>query len=495
MTDVSRRPKELITLPVAGMSCTACERRITKALTALPGVISATASTRKGSASLIVTSQAGRASIERAIIDLGYGLGRSPWLNRDPQVWRSAGVATVFVAVLVWFVGVRDLTGRIGDLSTGGLLLVLALGLAAGVSTCMAMVGGIVLAISASAAGRSGTRGTVAQGTAAAGTVAAGTAGLGTVAAGTASLGTTAVGTAARNSVWRTNLAFQAGRIAGFGLLGVALGAVGRKAAMPQPVVVGLMVAVGVVMLMVGVRLTELSPRVAGWSPTIPAAIGDRLGLNRDAPARRAAGTMVAGAATFFLPCGFTQAVQLYAFSTGSPRAAGAIMATFAIGTAPALLAIAGAPTLFKGTRKVAMLRALGVVVVGFAVINVTSAMRLAGVDFTSGAGAAQTISANVTLTATDQTIDSQQDGDGYHPGDTVIYAGRPTHWVMTSTAPFTCAASLGSQDLGFRKSLAAGRNVIELPALAAGSYSYSCSMGMYSGRIFVITPPAATAS
>jgi sulfite exporter TauE/SafE len=378
-------------------------------------------------------------------------------------VWRSALVAALFVAVLVWAVGMGDLTSRVGDLSTGGLLLVLALGLAAGVSTCMAMVGGNVLAISASAAGRSAAKGKGTRGT---------------------------VGT-----VWRTNLAFQAGRIGGFGLLGVALGALGGKAAMPQPMVITLMVAVAVVMLLVGVRLTELSPRIAGWSPTIPSAVGDRLGLTGDDPGRRTAGTVAAGAATFFLPCGFTQAVQLYAFSTGSPRAAGAIMATFALGTAPALLAIAGAPTLFKGNKKVPMLRALGVVVIGFAVINVTSAMRLSGVDLTSGTTTAQTVSPNVTLTSADQTISSGQDGDGYHPGETVIYAGRPTHWVMTSTAPFTCAASLGSQELGFQKSLVAGRNVIELPKLAAGTYNYACSMGMYSGRIEVIQPPPAAAS
>lgn len=459
MTDTkatSRRPKELITLPVAGMTCAACEKRISKALLALPGVASASASTRTGSASLIVTDQASRASIDKAITDLGYRLGRSPWLNRDPNVWRSAMVAALFVAVLVWVVGIGDLTSRVGDLSTGGLLLVLALGLAAGVSTCMAMVGGIVLAISASAARRSAAKGQRTQ-----------------------------------SSVWPTNLAFQAGRIGGFGLLGAALGALGGKAAMPQPMVIGLMVAVAVVMLLVGVRLTELSPQIAGWSPTIPAAVGDRLGLTGDDPTRRTAGTVAAGAATFFLPCGFTQAVQLYAFSTGSPQAAGAIMATFAIGTAPALLAIAGAPTLFKGSNKVAMLRALGVVVIGFAVINATSAMRLAGVDLTSAPPPEQAVSANVTFTPVDQTINSTQDGDGYHPGDTVIYAGRPTHWVMTSTAPYSCAASLGSQDLGVQGVLAAGRNVIELPKLAAGTYNYSCSMGMYSGRIVVIQPPA----
>ena len=458
----SRRPKELITLSVAGMTCTACERRIAKALTALPGVVSASASTRKGTASLITTDQASRASIEAAITKLGYRLGGSPWLNRDPQVWRSAGVAAVFVATLVWAVGVGDITGRIGDLSTGGLLLVLALGLAAGVSTCMAMVGGIILAISANAAGRAAAK-----------------------------------GGSARTSAWRTNLVFQAGRIGGFGLLGVGLGALGGSAAMPQPVVVALMVAVAVTMLLVGVRLTELSPRIAGWSPTIPAAVGDRLGLTGDVPARRTAGAVVAGAATFFLPCGFTQAVQLYAFSTGSPRAAGAIMATFAIGTSPALLALAGAPTLFKGTRKVAMLRALGVVVVGFAVINATSALRLAGVDFSSvsfsvAASAPQAVSSNVALTPVDQTVSTEQGATGYSPADAIVYAGRPTHWVITSTAPFSCAASLTSQDLGVHGVLAEGRNVIELPKLAAGTYNYSCSMGMYSGRIVVIDPPAA---
>jgi len=459
MTTTARRPRELVTVSVAGMTCAACERRIAKALTALPGVISATASTRKGTASLIATSQASRASIDKTISDLGYGLGRSPWLNRDPQIWRSAGVAAVFVAVLVWVVGAGDLTGRLGDLSTGGLLLVLALGLAAGVSTCMAMVGGIVLAISASAAGRAAAK-----------------------------------GAEARTSQWQTNLAFQAGRILGFGLLGAALGALGASASMPRPVVVALMVAVAVAMLLVGVRLTELSPRIAGWSPTIPAAIGDRLGLTGDVPARRTAGTVVAGAATFFLPCGFTQAVQLYAFSTGSPTSAGAIMATFAIGTAPALFAVAGVPTIFKGTKKVAMLRTLGVVVVGFAAINATSAMHLAGVEFTGGTRPPQSVSANVSLTLTDQTIKSTQDGDGYHPGNAVIHAGRPTHWVMTSTAPFTCASTVVSKDLGVQITLQAGRNVIELPKLPAGTYSYSCGMGMYSGRIVVIQPPAATA-
>lgn len=168
-------------------------------------------------------------------------------------------------------------------------------------------------------------------------------------------------------------------------------------------------------------------------------------------------------------------------------------MAAFALGTAPALFAVAGAPTLFKGTNKLAMLRVLGVVVIGFAVINTTSALRLAGVGFSGGgaAGAAQAITSNVSLTATDQTLSTTQDGDGYHPGDAVVYAGRPIHWVLTSTAPFSCASIVTSTDLKTQISLKAGPNVVELPNLSAGTYDYTCAMGMYSGRIVVIDPPA----
>ena len=50
--------------------------------------------------------------------------------------------------------------------------------------------------------------------------------------------------------------------------------------------------------------------------------------------------TALVGAATFFLPCGFTQAVQIYAISTANPLTAGLVMATFAVGTTPGLLAL-----------------------------------------------------------------------------------------------------------------------------------------------------------
>ena len=48
---------------------------------------------------------------------------------------------------------------------------------------------------------------------------------------------------------------------------------------------------------------------------------------------------------------------------------AGAIMAVFAIGTAPGLLALAGLPVLVPGSMRPTLLRLVGVVVLGFAFI------------------------------------------------------------------------------------------------------------------------------
>ncbi len=462
------------TVAVAGMTCASCERRVARALEALPGVASATASSVRGVATMKVTRAPRPADVEAALRKAGYSVGTTAWLNRDPSVWRTfavAGVAVAAVGAVASATGLTEVSGRLTDPGAGGLLVVLALGLAAGVSTCMAMVGGIVLAISATAAARA------------------------------SSAAPAGVGAASRAGALRSNVTFQAGRIVGFAVLGAVLGAVGASVAMPAGLVVVVTAAVAAVMLLLGLRLTQLSPRLAGWTPRLPVSLSERLGLSEASPATTAAGTALAGAATFFLPCGFTQAVQLYALSTGSPRTAAVVMATFALGTAPGLLTLAGAPTLLTGPRRDVALRALGVVVIGFAVLNASAATRLAGIDLptlpTGGSAAAATatsVSANVTVTPADQTIAATQDGSGYHPGETVIYAGLPTHWNMTSLNVYTCASTLLSRDLGISGRLKEGGNLIELPALKPGTYRYSCDMGMYTGRLVVIPQPGTSA-
>jgi sulfite exporter TauE/SafE/copper chaperone CopZ/plastocyanin len=476
-----------VTLPVAGMTCRACEVRIAKHVGRLPGVERVTASAAAGRVTVETSAPVARAAIEAAINKAGYEFGDTPWLARDPGVWVTAAAGILLVAaiaVVAQVTGITELASTTGDLGSGGLVVALLLGLAAGVSTCAALVGGLVLALSASYQARR---------------AAAGEPDAGFIAG------------------MRPSLAFTAGRIAGYGLLGALLGAIGAGVAMPPQLTAVLMIAVAVVMTLLGTRLTGLSPRLAGWSPTLPMGLGARLGLTDGAGAYSDGRAAVLGAASFFLPCGFTQAVQIYALSTGSPLLAGAIMAVFAIGTAPGLLALAGLPAVVPAPARPTLLRLVGVVVLAFAVVNLGAGLRLAGFAFPgtpivpvaaaqgpgttasgSGSGTPATGSGGGTATGptatqpagavpAKQTLTTYQHATGYTPANVSIAAGIPTTWTIESSTVQTCAAFFVVPDLGIQMIFKKGANTIELPALPAGTLNYTCSMGMYGGQITIV--------
>jgi sulfite exporter TauE/SafE/plastocyanin domain-containing protein/copper chaperone CopZ len=451
-----------IAIPVTGMTCRACEVRIAKHVGRLPGVEKVTASAVHGRVVVESSVPVSAAAIEKAINKAGYEVGHTPWVVSDPRIWATAGMGVLLVAalaVVAQVTGLGGLASGAGDLSRGGLVVALLLGLAAGVSTCMALVGGLVLGLSAAFQARHPDLG------------------------GPAAMRPAAV--------------FVAGRIAGYALFGAVLGAVGASVTMPPMLTAVLMVTVAVVMLLLGARLTGLSPRLAAWSPTLPMGLGGRLGL-ADGGAGAYSDTRAAmlGAASFFLPCGFTQAIQIYALSTGNPMFAAALLGTFAIGTAPGLLALAGLPVVVPSRARPTLLRLVGVVVIGFALLNGSAALRLSGFSMPSLVAFASAAPLPGTLGSDGvQTITTYQDANGYSPDNIVIYAGYPTRWTVQSSDTSTCAASLWVRDLDIRARLNKGDNAFELPALKAGTLNYSCAMGMYSGKITVVdAPPDAAA-
>ncbi len=453
------------TVPVAGMTCRTCEVRIQRFVGRLPNVQRVRASAVHGRVEIESTAPVPATAIAKAINAAGYEIGRTPWLASDPAVWLTAvaGVALVFALVVIAQVtGLADLASGVGNLGNGGLLVALLLGLAAGVSTCMALVGGLILALSSSFQARRPASG-ITEG------------GLG--------------------AQMRPALVFMAGRIAGYAVLGAALGALGASVTLPPQVTAILMITVAIVMTILGTRLTGLSPRVATWSPTLPMGLAPRLGLG-DGGAGAYSDTRAAGlgAASFFLPCGFTQAVQVYALSTGSPLFAGAIMAVFAIGTAPGLLALAGLPVVVPSTMRPTLLRLVGVIVIGFAFINASAGIRLSGValpSFGVEAAAAAPLPASAPAADGTQALTTFQDGGGYSPANVSIYAGTPTRWTIESSTTSTCAASLVVPGLGIQVQLHEGSNTIDLPAMPSGTLAYSCSMGMYGGRITIVDRPS----
>jgi sulfite exporter TauE/SafE len=446
----------------------------------LPGVEAVTANAVHGRA--VITGRPAPHEVEAAIRDLGYAPGAPSWLSRDRQVWASALAGVLVVVVLL------ALTRRLGLTSyspgtADGVLLGLLVGLVAGVSTCMALVGGLVLGLSASAAARSG------------------------------------AGPRAR---LRIQAVFTAGRILGFAAGGALLGAVGSAAWLPGSAIAAAALVAAVVMGLLGVRLSGVSPRVSGWTPTLPGGRSERLALGRGR------GAAVAGAATFLLPCGFTQAVQVYAISLGSPVRSGATMAAFAVGTAPGLLGLgllgglatrrqpeitgSEAPVGGRGGLRAVgwRLRAaggalpgvVGVLLIAFAAVNGAGGLRALGVDLTGLPGlsglpgaasppAVGSVTSNVTLTGDRQVVTMRQSASGYSPEETTVWAGIPIDWDVEITDGYTCSSFLRIPSVGVSADLPrTGRHVVKVPALPVGSTPFTCTMGMFGGHFHAIPRP-----
>lgn len=334
------------TFPIRGMHCQSCEVLITEELESLPDVQKATVSLHTKTATITAKKLPPHAAIERAIKTAGYEIGyeEKPAISKDKRVYKDIAIGFVVVAVLL-VVFTKLGLGNVANVDMSGAsvgLVALMIGLTAGFSTCMALIGGLVLGIASRHAEKHPT--------------------------------------ATPMQKFRPHLFFNLGRISSFIILGGVIGALGAAFQLKGSLLGLLTIGVGLVMLMLGLQLTDLFPRLK-CSLTLPSGIGKLIGVKKHA-AREYSHTdsFWLGVATFFLPCGFTQAMQLFAVSTGSPVSGALIMGMFAIGTAPGLLSIGGLTSVVKGVFAQRFFRVVGVVVVTMAFINLPNGYNLLGI-------------------------------------------------------------------------------------------------------------------
>lgn len=440
------------TLPIDGMTCRSCELHLEEAIGGVAGVAAVRVDHRRG----VAVIQPSRdhafsdADLVRAVEAAGYRVGhtRSLWFSRDIHVYTDVAAAVALLGFVVLVVTMADvsLPALTGTSSRATALVALVVGLTAGFSTCMALIGGIVL-------------------------------------------GATARFAEARADLtawqkFRPHLLFNGGRIAGFALLGGILGAGGAVLRPSDTAVAVLTLVVGAVMLLLGATLTKVSPRVAQLAPTLPRVFQWR---GRRLRTRPTVATTASGALSFFLPCGFTFAMQLAALQSGSFGAGALLMAAFALGTAPGLLGVGGLTAIMRGRVARLFFVTAGVVVLLLGAWNVRSALTVLAGSFGPTAGGT-TFGSDAPTTAT-RTIRMTQGDYGYTPNRLTVTRGERVRWVITSTNPYSCASALRVPRLGIRQQLRPGENVIEFVATQVGPIAFHCGMGMYRGTVLVIPP------
>lgn len=259
----------------------------------------------------------------------GYGLSVEKFATEQRStdvLWKAIPIGLGFL-VLFFFLqksGILDfgIGGQVTPITS------FVIGIIASVSSCLAVVGGLVLSLSAK----------VSQDNV---------------------------------SDTKTFMLFHTGRLVSFALLGGILGAVGGVVGINFTFTAILGLLASLVMLLLGFNLLGV---FAKNKVTLPPGIFNffrRIEHKTFTP-------LIIGFATFFLPCGFTQSIQVSALGSGSFISGFFIMLAFALGTLPMLVLLSfGSASFAHGRHAPLFFKSAGVVVIGLGLF--TFLAQLAG--------------------------------------------------------------------------------------------------------------------
>ena len=291
--------------------------------------------------SVTVTGDFGGKSPEIIVAEMSAMLQKHGYtLSLEKQVhaarWSEFKVALPLGLVLVALFMLLQKTGimNLVDTTTVSYGTVFLIGVIASLSTCMAVVGGLVLSLSAS----------FAKG----------------------------------GDATRPQLLFQIGRLVSFFVLGGAIGALGATFTLSTGATFTLGVLIGVVMLILGINLLDVFPWAKRLQPAMPRFLSKHaFGVTK---LNHTLTPLLAGLATFFLPCGFTQSMQLYTLSTGSFLSGALTMTAFALGTLPVLALLSFSSfSIERSPRKSLFFKTAGIVVILFALFNIWNSFVIIG--------------------------------------------------------------------------------------------------------------------
>lgn len=446
------------TLRIHGMHCKGCEVLMERRLKEVSGIHSVHANYHSGSVRVTASSTPDLALINSRIKSDGY----SASFERAPQA-RSRNTALDYTEIgavaMVLFAGYLLLSryGLIPELSISQGMsygFVFVIGLVAAVSTCMAVSGGLLLALSARYSEQHPQ--------------------------------------ATKREKFVPHLYFNIGRLLSYTVLGALVGALGSALAL-SPTVNGIITIIAaVVMLILGLNILKLFPRLSRLIPHLPKALGHKVHTLSERTDGR--GSFALGAATFFLPCGFTQALQLYVLSQGSAMVGALTMFFFALGTLPALLTVGFVSSVAEGTPRRYLMKVAGVLALVLGFYNLQAGFTLAGID-TSTLARALTPATAPTQAVAAEVVDGKQiarmtvSGLSYFPSQFVVKRGLPVEWRIDGRNAAGCGQIIVARKLNLTEYLKPdAETVITFTPQEAGTIEFSCAMGMTTrGAKFIV--------
>jgi len=346
------KDKNSIEFYVDGMHCAACELLIEKELSKHNFIKSVKASLNNGKVLVKLESSQVNQSPEFALElnDLVFKHGYRITLTRPDSKkikWEEFIYATpIGIGVIIIFLILQQLRLVNFINPTGDNLaypVIFFIGIVASLSSCMAVVGGIVLSMAATYAKAGKTGKNISQ------------------------------------------ITFHAARIIGFFILGGLLGLLGSSFKLTNTAYFFLEFVIAIVMIILALNMMNIFPILKNLQPRMPKFFSKKaLDLaefnSAQGKIKYILTPLLLGVATFFLPCGFTQSMQLYALSTGNLISGAMTMFIFALGTFPVLGLVSFASiSLSQSKNSGIFFKTAGIIVLFFALINILGAFASIG--------------------------------------------------------------------------------------------------------------------
>lgn len=239
-----------------------------------------------------------------------------PGIGEEDVIWKAIPIGLVFLVLFFILQKSGILNLGIGGQTTP--ITSFVIGLIASVSSCLAIVGGLVLSLSAKIEQDED-----------------------------------------RSSVKKTFILFHAGRLISFALLGGILGLIGEAIGISFVFSSILGLIASAVMIILGLNLIGV---IKKNKLTLPSNIFSFFRKVEHATLS----PIIVGVGTFFLPCGFTQSMQVAALGSGSFMSGLLIMFLFALGTLPVLALLSFGSASFANSKHAPLFfKVSGVVVIG----------------------------------------------------------------------------------------------------------------------------------
>lgn len=157
---------------------------------------------------------------------------------------------------------------------------------------------------------------------------------------------------------------FHLARLISFFILGGVLGLIGEIISINDTMKMVLNIFVYALMIVLGINMLNIVPRKFLPNISFPKLPTIQKAINSSSP-------ILLGFITFFLPCGFTQSMQIYAINQGSLLSSSLTMFSFSLGTLPVLLLLSfGVYSLKKNLNLSFLLKISGFLIILFTIYN-----------------------------------------------------------------------------------------------------------------------------